>query len=261
MKKIPQDIIGNIAILKFGRKTPWIVRKFLAWRFLRTHKNVTTVLDKIGGFSGSLRIQKTAHLAGIKTKEAVYTENGCRFFLNVNETYFSPRLSNERNIVGEKIANILKKRGGRVLVVFAGVAPYSIVIGKKLKKAGKSACIISNELNGVANEYAKKNIRVNKLSDTITLVPGDAKNLVRKIKKPFDVILMTRPNLEKTFLDTALKLSKKGTIIFYHGFGKRKDVLSEIKRDAGKSIGKIEIRKAGNIGPYEYRWQARFRVS
>lgn len=260
MKKIPQDIIGNIAILKFNRRTPWIFRKFLAWRFLKKNKYVTTVLEKVGGFSGDLRIQKTNYLAGINTKEAAYKENGCIFFLNVDETYFSPRLSNERNIIGDEIVRILKKKGSRVLVMFAGVCPYPIVIGKKLKAAGKRAGIFSNELNERANEYSRKNILANKLSKEITLVPGDARDLSEEINGKFDIIFMARPNLKETFLKTALGLSRKGTIIFYHGFGTRESVLEEIGRDAGKRIGKIDIRRAGDIAPKEYRWQARFKV-
>jgi len=66
--------------------------------------------------------------------------------------------------------------------------------------------------------------------------------------------------LSDTFLKTALKLSKKGTTIFYHGFGTKQKVLNEIKENAKNKIGKINIRKAGDIKPYEYRWQAQFKV-
>ena len=71
---------------------------------------------------------------------------------------------------------------------------------------------------------------------------------------------MPRPNLEDTFLPHALKLSKKGTTIFYHGFGTKEEVLSEIKKDTNGKMGKIKIRKAGDIGPYKFRWQAQFKI-
>ena len=144
--------------------------------------------------------------------------------------------------------------------MFAGISPYSIVIAKKLKEKKKKALIISNEINKKANTAAKKNIQLNKLQDYITLIPGDSKNLTKKTKEKFDIIIMPRPNLKETFLKTALNLSKKGTIIFYHGFGKKEDVINEIKKDTKNKIGKINIRKAGDIGPYIYRWQAKFKV-
>lgn len=71
---------------------------------------------------------------------------------------------------------------------------------------------------------------------------------------------MPRPNLKDTFLKTALKLSKKGTTIFYHGFGTKEEVLNEIRKDTKGKIGKVKIRKAGDIGPYVFRWQAIFKV-
>ena len=142
--------------------------------------------------------------------------------------------------------------------MFAGIAPYPIIIAKKLKEKGKKVKIYSNELNKKANLYAKENIRLNKLEKFIELLPGDAKKLSQKIK--FDIILMPRPNLKETFLKKAIGLSKKGTIIFYHGFGNKEKVLKEIKKDAQDRIGKIEIRKAGDIGKKTYRWNAKFKV-
>jgi len=297
MKKIPQDIIGDIAILKFPKGTWKITKKLRAMKFLKTTPNITTVLEKTGKFKGRLRTHKTKHLAGLKTKEANYKENGCTFHFNIDETYFSPRLSNERKVIAEQVAKLIphnknflltknktfssqkpgarggsksKKdlRGGtlkktqKILVMFAGVAPYPITIAKTLKQQNKHAQIYSNELNRKANKYAEKNIYVNKLQNMITLIPGDAKKLSDKkvMRNSFDVILMPRPNLKDTFLKTTLKLSKRGTVIFYHGFGTKEEVLSEIKKDCGKKIGKISIRKAGDIGPSIYRWQAVFKV-
>ena len=184
MKKIPQDILGNIVLLKFPRRTLWLVKKLKARKFLKENKTVKTVLEKTGGFSGKLRILKTKYLAGIKTKEVIYKENNCIFKFNVDKTYFSPRLSNERKIIADEVVKLCKKKNTkiesaptnnknksvRVLVMFAGIAPYPIVIAKKLKEANKSAIIISNELNKEANKYAKKNIQLNKLQNYITLI-------------------------------------------------------------------------------------------
>ncbi len=144
--------------------------------------------------------------------------------------------------------------------MFAGVAPYSIIIAKKLKTSKKSAIIFSNELNREANSFAAENIKLNKLEDDIKIIAGDAKKIYEKINCKFDIILMPRPNLKDTFLESALGLSKKGTVIFYHGFGSKESVLDEINRDIGCKIGEISIRKAGDIGVNKYRWQAVFKI-
>lgn len=260
MKKIPQDIIGDIAILKFPRRTFWLTKKIKAIIFLKKHKGIKTILEKVEGFSGELRTLKTKHLAGLKTKEAIYRENDCLFTFNIDETYFSPRLSNERKIIAEEVVKIAKKNGTNILVMFAGVCPYPIVIAKRLAKTKKKALIVSNELNEKAIFYGKKNISLNKLDKNISIIGGNANDLPKKLKKKFDVILMPRPNIKDTFLKTALKLSKKGTIIFYHGFGTKEEVLDEIKKETKGKIGEISIRKAGDIGPHKYRWQAVFKV-
>ena len=259
MKKIPQDIIGNIVLLKFPKRTFWLTKKLKAKKFLKQHKTIKTVLEKTEGFSGKLRILKTKHLAGIKTKEATYKENECTFKFNIDESYFSPRLSNERKVIANQVVKLVKINS-KILVMFAGISPYPIVIAKKLKQSKKKAIIISNELNKQANKESEKNIKLNKLQDYIKLINGDAKKLPNKIKEKQDIILMPRPNLKDTFLKTALKLSKKGTIIFYHGFGTKESVLNEIKKETKGKIGKIKIRKAGDIGPYIYRWQTQFKV-
>jgi len=339
MKKIPQDIVGDIAILKFPRQALWLIKKLKARKFLKQNKNVKTVVEKTDKISGRLRTTTTKHLAGIKTKVATYKENDCIFKFNIDESYFSPRLSNERKVISEQVEKLIKKpsrlrnsriidakhqqigRAGKnfgkkilgqkrissltttpkILVMFAGVAPYPITIAKRLKEKGKKAIIISNELNKKANAEAERSIRLNKLQDYITVIGGDAKKLPEKLKTAkwadellgkrardqrasarnsksaheapigekrtgksqepkFDIILMPRPNLKDTFLKTALKLSKKGTAIFYHGFGTKEEVLEEIKRDTKNKIGKISIRKAGDIGPKKFRWQAMFKV-
>lgn len=260
-KKIPQDIIGNIAILKFKKNTFPLIKKIKAKKFLKENKNVTTVLEKTSGFSGELRTLTTKHLSGIKTKIATYKENNCIFQFNVDESYFSPRLSNERKIIAEEVIELAqKKKNPKILVMFAGISPYPIVIAKKLKQKKIKAIIISNELNKKANEESQNNIRLNNLQNYIKLINGNAKNLPTKTKEKFDIILMPRPNLKETFLKTALKLSKKGTTIFYHGFGTKQEILNEIKKDTNNKIGKIEIRKAGDIAAYKFRWQAKFKV-
>jgi tRNA (guanine37-N1)-methyltransferase len=261
MKKIPQDIIGTIAILKFPKKTWWITKKIKAKNFLRTHTQITTVVEKIEGFTGTLRTQKTKHLAGKKTKETLYKENNCLFKVHLDETYFSPRLSNERKLLAEEILQQTKrKKHPRILIMFAGIGPFPIVIAKKLKQTKKQATIISSELNKKATELTKENIKLNKVERYITVIQGDSKNLTRKKLEPFDTILMARPNLQETFLQTTLQLTKKGTTIHYHGFGTKEKVLEEIKKETKNKIGKITIRKAGDIKAYEYRWLATFKV-
>ena len=140
------DIVGNIAIVKFSKGENKEEKRKFAERILKIDNSVKTVLEKTGKFKGRLRKQKTKWIAGEKTKDVLYRENGCIFRFNIDTAYFSPRLSNERKEVASKI-----KPGAEVLVMFAGVAPFSIVIAKN----SRSIKVYSNEINKEANKYGK----------------------------------------------------------------------------------------------------------
>ena len=258
MKKFTFDIIGDIAVLKFDRDLKHSEKKKLSTDFLKQHNHISSVLEKIDKVKGRLRIAKTKFLAGKNKRETIYVENTCKFKFNIDETYFSSRLSEQRKKVAQDICRRVNAKKNKILVMFAGVGPYPVVISKKLKQSGKKAMVVSNEINRKASKYAQENVKLNKLDDYIKVVQGDAKKLPDKIKEKFDFIVMPRPNLKDTFLKSALEVGKKGARFYYNGFGEKQEVLDEIARDAGKKISKIKISRAGDIAPYKYRWLAVF---
>ncbi|MDP3992382.1 MAG: hypothetical protein Q8P79_02655 [Nanoarchaeota archaeon] len=257
MKKASFDVFGNIILVKFAKGTSVKHKKRFANELLKNHKSVTTILEKTGGFSGRLRKQKTKHLAGKKTKEALYRENGCVFRFNIDGVYFSPRLSNERKEIAGQV-----RKGDAVLVMFAGVGPYSIVIAKN----SKADIVYSNEINREANKYARLNAELNHVKNKIVFLDGDIKRVIKKLKIKFDVIVMPRPQLKDSFLREAFSLSKKGTRIFYYDFCKADDieqVVNMVKSEAKRHKVKIKIlkiKKAGEIAPYKYRIRVDFKV-
>jgi len=268
MRKPTYDLIGDIAILKFDRETSKNEKIKFAEEFLSKEKHIKTVLEKTDRTKGRLRTIKTKFLSGENKKITTHLENSCRFKLNVDETYFSPRLSNERKLLAEEITKKGTKTKNKILVLFAGVAPFPIVIAHFLRTSKKKAILVSNELNRKASKFAEENVKLNRLQDYIKVVQGDAKKidiLVKKNKLPtkYDFIMMARPNLKETFLKETLKVAKKGTIIYYHGFGTQEKVLEEVNKDLKKAkakTSKIEIRKAGEIAPHEYRWLISFMI-
>jgi len=251
------DNFGNIVVVKFPIGFSLAKKKKFAHKLLKEQKGVKTVLEKKERVKGRLRKLSTNYIAGENTKEVLYKENGCVFRFNIDETYFSPRLSNERKEIASKI-----KKGETVLVMFAGVAPYSIVIAK-LSKAKK---IFSNEINREANKYAELNIKLNKVKDKIKLVNGDIKRIAGKLKERFDVIVMPRPQLKETFLKQAFQLSKFGTRIYYYDFCKDDEidsVIEKIKREAKnykKKIKILNIKRAGELAPYKIRLRVDFKI-
>jgi tRNA (guanine37-N1)-methyltransferase len=262
------DILGNIALVKFDRKASAIAKKKFARRIMSENKTIKTVLEKTGKFKGRLRKQETKYVAGEKTKEVLYHENGCAFRFNIDKTYFSPRLSNER----KEIASMIKKES-EVLVMFAGVGPYSIVIAKN----SKAKRVDSNEINREANEYAELNIGLNKVKNKVIMLNGNIQNVATKVKRGlkinnekvpsnFDYIVMPRPRLKDSFLKEAFSLSKKGTIVFYYDFcgdEEKKIITDKIQKEAATAKKKIKIlrtKTAGEIAPHKIRIRVDFKV-
>ena len=262
------EIFGNIAIVKFSRDVKEKDKKQFANKILSENKSVKTILEKTGKVKGRLRKIQTKYLAGENTKEALYRENNCVFRFNVDKTYFSARLSNER----KELASYIKK-GDNVLVMFAGIAPLPIVIAKN----SQAKRVYSNEINREANKYAQLNIELNKLKERVELVPGDIKKVAEKLCKGrfsernrrclrFDVIAMPRPQLKDNFLREAFMISRKGTRVYYYDFCKEEEidsVVEKIKEEAKKCKKKIKIvrvKKAGDIAPRRYRVRVDFVV-
>ena len=71
---------------------------------------------------------------------------------------------------------------------------------------------------------------------------------------------MPRPNLDDTFLKEILNVAKKGTKIYYHGFGTEEKVRKEIEKDTKNNIKNLTLRKAGDIGKEKFRYHAEFSV-
>lgn len=263
-KKVLQrsfDYFGNVAVIKFSDKS--LTRKTkvdFAKDLMKRQSAITTVLEKTGKFKGRLRTMETTHLAGEKTKEVLYKENGCSFRFNLDTTYFSPRLASER----QELASLLKPTD-EVLVMFAGVAPFSIVLAKQ----GKPKRLVSNEINRVANQYAKQNVVMNKVQDIVEIFPGDAKKAMPKLHTRgdrFDVIVMARPQLKDTFLEQALLVAKKGTLVYYYDFCHVDEVETIVQKVSaevarcGRSIRVLQTKLAGAIAPYHYRVRMDFVV-
>ncbi len=251
------DLLGQVAIINFHEKKNLKKKKEIAKNLIIKHKNIKTVLEKVERIKGRLRKPTTKYLAGRKIKEVMYKENNCVFKFNIDETYFSPRLSNERKEIAKKI-----KKKDKVLVMFAGVAPYSIVIAK----LRKPLIVYSIELNKKASKYAEENVRLNKVGDKVKVIQGDVKRIISKLNMKFDVIVMPRPQLKESFLQQSFAVAKRGTRIFYYGFAKQGDekkILEQIETEAKKAKKRIKIKKvkkAGNIAPYKFRWRIEFVV-
>ena len=257
------DMVGTIAILDVPKGLEKI-EKSIAWTLLRSTPNVKTVAKRASITSGKYRIRKIKVLVGDKTTETIHIENGIRLKLDINEAYFTPRWVTERR----RIANLVKPREN-VLVMFAGVGPFSLAITKLQPKVGK---VTSVEINPAACKYLEENIRLNcniyaagkasgsskraaRAKPAIALMQekhdvfcGDVAKIVPTLRGKFDRVLMPLPKTAIEFLELAIKKTKKGGTVHFYTFAGEKE-LASLKRKLVKQY-KVRLLRTVICGAY-----------
>ncbi len=204
-EKLPSsyDVIGDIVLIKLPEELE-NYRGKIGDALLETHKNVNTILED-RGVHGEFRIREVKHIAGEEKTEAVYREHGAKFEIDVERAYFSPRLGTERWRVVKKV-----DEGEKVLDMFAGVGPYTVLIGKNVDVSH----IYSIDLNPEAIKYLKKNVERNGLEDMVTIFEGDAEEIAPDLS--CDRIIMNLPHSSKNFIDSALSAVKERGRLHYY---------------------------------------------
>ena len=196
------------------------------------------------------------YLAGEDTRVAEYRENNCTLQVDVEEVYFSARLSTERKRISEKV-----QEGEDVLVMFSGAAPYPTVISKQTK----AGSVIGVEINPAGHEYGLINIKKNKCKN-VELYCGDVREVVPKLGKMFDRVIMPLPKTAEEFLDVAIPVARKGAVIhlyaFYHedDFDKARQEIAKYCKNLHREYEIIEIAKAGQHAPRTWRICVDFKL-
>ena len=221
------------------------------------HKNVNVVLRKLSERIGEERIRKFKRIYGNENTEVIHKENGYLIKVDPTKVYFSAKEGEERKRIALKV-----KENENVLVMFSGVAPFAIAIAKFQPKVNKIYCI---ELNKIANEYAKENVKINKVSEKVVLIEGKVEDVWKKIEKKFDRIIMPLPLKALEYLEIAIKLLKKDGIIHLYGISKEenlfKDIEERIEKIAKNLNVKFEIVERRKISLYAPRkWKVRIDI-
>lgn len=241
------DIIGSkekaVAIIE----VPESFRKEMeiAEALMKKHKNVKSVLKKVSERKGRLRLREYVLIAGDPNTEVLHKEYGYFLKLDPQKVYFSPREAFERQRIASQV-----KPNERVLVAFSGVAPYCIAIAKKQPLAK----IFGIEISKDANKYAVENVRLNRVTDRVTLLKGDVRRVLPKLKQKFDRIVMPLPKGAYRFLEVAIpKLKQNGILHFYHWAEENKlfeEAIRIVESAATKLGRKTEIVSKKKVLPY-----------
>ncbi|HSB47315.1 MAG TPA: class I SAM-dependent methyltransferase family protein [Candidatus Bilamarchaeum sp.] len=235
------DILGDIAVVEIPEGLE-PKEKEIGAALLQVHKNLRTVLKKLGGMEGEFRVRRFACIAGENRTETVYRESGLKMRLDLAKVYFSPRLATERSRIAE-----LTKNGERVLVLFAGVGPFALAIAKQKPETKITAV----ELNPEAVRYMKENIALNKAGN-VEAIEADARTLA--FRDEFDRVIMPLPKSAHEFLGVAFAAAKDGATVHFYTIADSKDAFNEAavkaKEAAEKSKTGIKIMSQRIVRPY-----------
>jgi tRNA (guanine37-N1)-methyltransferase len=213
------DQIGEIIIVRIPDSL-LSKKKIIGETLLNEVKVARSVFYQASDVEGDFRTRNLEIIAGEKNTETEYKEFGCKFLVDVENAFFSPRLSTER----ERIANLIQD-GETITNMFAGVGMFSIMAAKK-----KKCTVYSIDINPVASKLCEKNIEFNKLVGKVISINGDASEIIKeKLVNKSDRTLMLLPERSDEFLESAINTTKNGGIIHYYSH-----IHADKKSEAGK---------------------------
>ncbi len=244
------EIIGDVVVIDIPDEVMHL-KDEIAKAILKKHKRVKTILRKVGEVDGVYRIADYEIIYGNET-ETIVKEYGCRFLVDPTKVYYSVKLSGER----ERIARLVQD-GERVLVMFAGVGPYAIVIARLAKPSE----VIGIELNPKAAEYFRENVRLNRVEDVVKVYEGDVRDVLPTIRGKFNRIVMPSPYIAENFIFTLKDRIERGGMIHYYTFAGKEDEheilprkVRELFKKEGIEVEVENVRVCGNYAPYVYRY-------
>jgi len=213
------DQIGDIIVIRIPDSL-LSKKKIIGETLLDQVKTAKSVFYQSSDVEGDFRTRSLELLAGEDKTETEYKEYGCRFFVDVEKAFFSPRLSTER----ERIANLVQD-GEVIINMFGGIGMFSIMAAKNKK------CTVYNiDINPIASKLCEKNISLNKLEGNVISINGDASQIIKdQLENKGDRTLMLLPERSDEFLDSAILATKNNGVIHYYSH-----IHADKKQDAPK---------------------------
>jgi tRNA (guanine37-N1)-methyltransferase len=224
------DQVGDIIIVRIPDSL-LSKKEIIGETLLEQVKTAKSVFYQSSSVEGEFRTRDLEILAGEEKTETEYKEFGCRFIVDVEKAFFSPRLSTER----DRIADLIQE-GEIVINMFGGVGMFSIIVAKRKK------CTVYNiDINPIAAKLCEKNIELNKLKGKVISINGDATEIIEEqLKDKGDRVLMLLPERSDEFLNSAISATKSNGIIHYY---------SHIHADEKSNAGKLSEKHYSEITP------------
>ncbi len=238
------DIIGDIAVIQIPKELEHR-QKDIIEALLIVHPFIK-VIAKRGFHEGKFRVREYEIIWGEKRLTTVHKENGVKIKVDLSRVFFNPRMKGERYRLAQLVQD-----GERILLMFAGVLPYALVVARF-----RNVEITAVELNEDAVKLGLENIELNKdkLRGKIEVIHRDVFEVVPKLGTFNRVISPTPKGVDAL----NLALSKAEKWVHYYDFV-HEDRFNEFKKRIEKEcqkLGKqceVKIKKIADYKPHVYK--------
>ena len=215
------DQMGDIAVIRIPEPL-YDRRHDIGEALLSNIKVVRGVFCQVSDVSGEYRTRSLERIAGEGGTVTEYRENGCRFVIDVERVFFTPRLSTER----ARVAGLVKP-GDTVLNMFGGAGPYSIQAARHVP------CVVySIDANPEATALCAKNVGINRLAGEVVAITGDAMESRDLVPCECDRTIMPLPERSAEFAAAAVRATRDGGTIHYYSH-----IHADSKQDAAGLAG------------------------
>jgi tRNA (guanine37-N1)-methyltransferase len=139
------------------------------------------------------------------------------------------------------------KDGEVIIDMFAGVAPFGLVI---CKRAGPKI-VYSIDINPDAEGFVRMNMQLNRV-ENIVPITGDSAEMIRELPDA-DRIIMNLPQTADKFLCAALSRTKIGGVVHMHKVIERAEtdgLIEKIKKDARSGGFGISVNSVTELKTY-----------
>lgn len=227
------DIIGDLILLEIPESLE--EHKKIIGKATLDFTRASSVFMKKSGIKGITRTREIELIGGDDNSKITHKEHGIKLALDLRKVYFSPRLATERKKVEEQVED-----EEIILDMFTGVGPFPILIAKN-----KNIKMYGVDINEIAVDYLKENIKINKLKGAVYPIHGDINDVAIEFHEKnlkFNRIIMNLPETAYKFLELAISLIENNGIIHYYEFGNDyESIVNRIKKIAIKHDKNTEI--------------------
>jgi len=282
------DVVGDVAILHDPDQT----KTDAEWQAIgesirKKNKGIKVVAVRQSTLAGTQRaVGDLKIVSGIQRDPLItsHTEYNIKCVVDLNRTFFSPRMAQERLRICQQVA-----RGEHILVLFAGVAMEALQIACRTE----AASVVTVELNEVAVECSRrsrqllprnKSVKCPGAEDRLDIRQGDVLELLPTLpRNHFHRIFVPRPKEGATdgdlgtgengkdFLDALLPtLLQEGGECHWYDFAadhelpecsRTKQFLASTCEAHGLKATFLHVAKVGSVAMHQLRVCVDFRVN